>query len=307
MLAFSVRIFKERDLILTTSVLTTDKSSLKSQVEKHQVTILILLVYGLTWPFMILEVLASQHIVSFTPPAAFMILQGFMPGVAAVIVTGLTRGSPGVRALLQKVLIVRVSPWWYAFAFFTMAGVSIAAILLTNRLDASSAIPLLSPENPFSGPLGLLAGILMLFLFTMLFNAEEFAWRGVALPRLQARHNALVASLILSVPWLFFHLPLFFKAGSSQSESSFLSYAVGMVATTILFTFLYNHTRGSLLLVYILHASMNTWTQIFSINSSAPNPLLDWTLTAVLVALAVLVVIVTGAKNLARTNARIIE
>ncbi len=292
---------------MTTSVLIADKSSFKSLVEKHQVTVLVLFVYGLTWPLMILEVLASRGMLSFTPPAAFLILQGFMPGLAAVIVAGLVRGKPGIRALFRKVMIARVGFKWYAFAFFAMAGISITAILLSNQLGTSPAIPLLSPEIPFSGPLGLLASTLILFLFSMLFNAEEFAWRGIALPRLQARHSALVASLILSVPWLFFHLPLFFKVGSSQSESSFLSYAIGMMATTILFTFLYNNTRGSLLLVWILHASMNTWTQIFSINSSAPNPFLDWTLTGVLVALAVVVVAVSGAKNLSRANARITE
>jgi membrane protease YdiL (CAAX protease family) len=292
---------------MTTSTLAVNTNSFKAMVEKYQVSILLLLVYGLTWPFQILEVLASRDMVSVTPPVAFMILQGFMPGLAAVIVAGLARGKPGIRALLRKVCIARVGFRWYAFAFFIMAGVSIAAIPLTNQWGASPAIPLVSPELPFPGPLGLLAGTVMIFLFSMLFNTEEFAWRGVALPRLQARHNALVASLIVSIPWLFFHLPLFFKVGSSQSGTSFLSYAIGMMATSVLFTFLYNHTRGSILLVWILHASMNTWTQIFAINSSAPNPLLDWTLTGVLVALAVVVVIVYGAKNLSRTNARIIE
>jgi uncharacterized protein len=292
---------------MTTSVLTADKSNFKTLVEKHQVLILVLLVYGLTWPLMILEVLASRDMLSFNPPAAFLILQGFMPGLAAVIVTGLTRRKPAIRALFRKVRITRVGGRWYAFAFLAMADVSIAAILLSNRLGASPAIPLVSPELPLPGPLGLPAGTVMVFLFSMLFNTEEFAWRGVALPRLQARHNALVASLILSIPWLFFHLPLFFKVGSSQSDTSFLCYAIGMVATTVLFTFLYNNTGGSLLLVWILHASMNTWTQIFAINSSAPNPLLDWMLTGVLVALAVIVVIGYGAKNLSRTNTRITE
>jgi uncharacterized protein len=292
---------------MTTSALAANGNSFKIMVEKYQVSVLVLLVYGLTWPFMILEVLASRGMLPFTLPGIFLILQGFMPGLAAVIVTGLVHGRPGVRALFRKILIARVGARWYAFAFFIMAAVSISAILLANRLGASPVIPLLSSKLPFSGPLGLLAGIVVLFLFTMLFNAEELAWRGVALPRLQARHNALVASLILSIPWLFFHLPLFFKVGSSQSKTVFLSYAIGMMATTILFTFLYNHTRGSLLLVWILHASMNTWTQIFSINSSAPNPLLDWMLTGVLVALAVIVVIVYGAKNLSRTNTRITE
>ena len=292
---------------MTTSVLAADKSSLKTLVEKHPITILVLLLYGLTWPFMILEVLASRDLLPFPLPGAVMILQGFMPAVAAAIVTGLTVGRPGIRALFRKALIARVGARWYAFAFLAMAGVSLAAILIANLLGASPAIPLLSPEIPFPGPLGLLAGTLILFLFSMIFNLEEFAWRGVALPRLQARYNALTASLILSVPWLFFHLPLFFKVGSSQSKTSFLSYAIGMMATTILFTFLYNHTRGSVLLAWILHASMNTWTQIFSINSSAPNPVLEWTVTGVLVALAAVVVAITGAKNLSRTHARITE
>jgi uncharacterized protein len=292
---------------MTTTNLAVNNNGFRIMVEKNQVSILVLLVYGLTWPFMILEVLASRGMLSFTLPGIFLILQGFMPGLAAVIVTGLVHGRPGVRALFRKVLIARVGARWYAFAFFIMSGVSISAILLANRLGASPTIPLLSSKLPFYGPLGLLAGAVILFLFSMLFNTEEFAWRGVALPRLQARHNALVASLILSIPWLFFHFPLFFKVGSSQSNTMFLSYAIGMMATTILFTFLYNHTRGSLLLVWILHASMNTWTQIFSINSSAPNPLVDWMLTGVLVALAIIVVAVSGAKNLSRTNTRITE
>jgi len=292
---------------MTTSALAANRNGFKIMVEKYQVSVLILLVYGLTWPFMILEVLASRGMLPFTLPGIFLILQGFMPGLAAVIVTGLVHGRPGVRALFRKILIARVGARWYAFAFFIMAAVSISAILLANRLGASPTIPLLSSKLPFSGPLGLLAGAAILFLFTMLFNTEEFAWRGVALTQLQDRHNALVASLIVSIPWLFFHLPLFFKVGSSQSETSFLSYAIGMVATTILFTFLFNNTRGSLLLVWVLHASMNTWTQIFSINSSAPNPLLDWMLTGVLVALAVVVVMVYGAKNLSRTNTKITE
>jgi uncharacterized protein len=292
---------------MTTSALAANRNGFKVMVEKYQVSVLVLLVYGLTWPFMILEVLASRDMLPFTLPGIFLIVQGFMPGLAAVIVTGLVHGRSGVGALFRKVLITRVGARWYAFAFFIMAAVSISAILLANRLEGSPAIPLLSSKLPFSGPLGLLAGAAILFLFTMLFNTEEFAWRGVALTQLQDRHNALVASLIVSIPWLFFHLPLFFKVGSSQSETSFLSYAIGMVATTILFTFLFNNTRGSLLLVWVLHASMNTWTQIFSINSSAPNPLLDWMLTGVLVALAVVVVMVYGAKNLSRTNTKITE
>lgn len=293
---------------MTTSVLTVDKTSSKTIFEKYALLIFVLLVYGFTWPFFIVEVLASRDLLPFSPPMPLMILQAFMPGLAAVIVTGLTKGRAGIRILFQKVLIARVGFKWYGFAIFGMGAISVSAILLANWFGASPAISLFSNRMPpASGPLELLLNIVILFLFSAIFNSEELGWRGFALPRLQAKHSALMSSLLLSIPWLLFHLPLFFKLGSSQADSSFISYAVQMMASTVLFTWMYNHTRGSILLPWILHASMNTWTQIFSINSEAANPLLGWTLTGVFITLAIVVTVISGAENLSRTNARVTE
>lgn len=293
---------------MTTSVLTTSKTNSSSFIEKYQIPILFLLVLGLTWPFMIVEVLASRDMLPFQIPVALLIVQAFMPGVAAVIVAGLTAGPAGIRALFRKLLIARVGFRWYVFAVFVMAAVSVAALLLNNQFGPSPALPLLSTEMPpTSGPMGVLFNAVLLFIFSMIFNSEELAWRGLALPRLQSKYNALTSSLILSIPWILFHLPLFFKVGASQEDSSFVSYAIGLVGMTVLFTWMYNNTRGSVLLPWLLHASMNTWTQIFSINSGASNHFLGWMVTGVLVILAVVVVTVSGAQNLSRTNSRIQE
>ena len=53
---------------MTTSVLTTNKTS--SLVQKYPIPILFLLVLGLTWPFMIVDVLGSYDIVPFRVPIA---------------------------------------------------------------------------------------------------------------------------------------------------------------------------------------------------------------------------------------------
>ncbi|HJR81945.1 MAG TPA: CPBP family intramembrane glutamic endopeptidase [Anaerolineales bacterium] len=293
---------------MTTSVLISSTSQSNSIVKKYPLMFFFLLAYGLTWPFMIVEVFESYNMLPFQVPMAILILQAFMPGLAAVIVTGLSSGREGIRALFRKLLIVRVEFRWYAFAIFGMAAISAAAIALHNLFGSLPGIPFLSTKMPvFSSPVELLLNIMLLFIFSILFNSEEFGWRGFALPRLQAKYNALTSSLILSVPWLFFHLPLFFKQGSSQADSSFLSYGIGIVATTVLFTWMYNNTRGSLLMAFLLHASSNTWTQIFSINSDATNHFLAWMMTGVLVLLAILVTVMSGAENLSRSHVRIQE
>jgi membrane protease YdiL (CAAX protease family) len=291
---------------MTTSVLTTDKSGTQPFIEKYQLPIFFLLVLGLTWPFLILEVLASRGLLPFEPPMALMIVQGFMPGLAAVIVAGLTRGRQGIRNLFQKLLIARAGWQWYAVAILGLAGICIAAVLLANQFSTSPDLPVLSTKMPSdAGSIGLLLNILILFIIPLLFNSEELAWRGFALPRLQAKYNALTSSLILSIPWLLFHLPLFFKLGSSQADMSFFSYAFQIAGMSVLFTWMFNNTRGSVLLAHILHASMNVWTQIFLIDPT--NDFQFWVLNGLFAVAAVIVVIAAGAENLSRTNMRVQE
>jgi membrane protease YdiL (CAAX protease family) len=293
---------------MTTSTFASTENKSRSWIHRYPLAAFFLLAYGLTWPFILLEVFESYEMLPFQVPMPVLILQAFMPGLAAVIVTGLISGRSGIGALFNKLTIVRVGPGWYGIAIFGLAAVSAAAIGLHNLFSSSADIPLLSTKlPPVSGPVELLLNIVFLFIFSVLFNSEELGWRGFALPRLQAKYNALTSSLILSVPWLFFHLPLFFKLGSSQADSSFLCYGIGIMATTVLFTWLYNNTRGSLLPAFFLHASSNTWTQIFSINSDATNHFLAWMMTGVLVLIAIIVVLVSGAENLSRTNSRVQE
>jgi len=123
-----------------------------------------------------------------------------------------------------------------------------------------------------------LPSVLMGMLITSI--GEELAWRGFALPRLQYRYNTLTSSLIVGTFWTLFYLPLFF-------------------------TWMYNNTRRSVLLAYILHASANTWTRIFSIDSG--NEVQFWIGTNLTLLLVLFVVKMAGAENLSRNHVRIQE
>ncbi|MBN1452152.1 MAG: CPBP family intramembrane metalloprotease [Anaerolineales bacterium] len=288
---------------MTASVLLSDKSNSRSLIHKYPLTAFFLLVLGLTWPFMIVDALGSHDILPFRLSVPWMIVMGYMPTLAAVIITGITKGTEGIRTLFGKLLIAKVGFRWYIFAIFGYAAVCAGAIGLSNSFGGS-ALPFLSENFPkFSNPLEMMISIAMMFLAISLVNGEELAWRGFALPRLQAKYTALTSSLILGVIWALFHLPLFFTlTGTSQAGASFTGFLISTVSLTILFTWMYNHTRGSVLLAYLLHGATNTWSQIFAIDHSA-NPLIDNTMTGLVVLAAVIVVISYGPSRLSRRPA----
>jgi uncharacterized protein len=289
------------------SVITSSSVQTKEAfVRKHPLTAFFLLAIGLTWIFMITDALGSHGLLPFRLPLPLLVLMGYMPTFAAVIVARRTKGKEGVRALLRKLLIGRVGLRWYLFAIFGLAAVYMAVILLHNLKAGSSALPILSDQLPSIPLLQLALYIVPMFIVVGIINGEELGWRGFALPRLQAKYNALTSSLILGVIWTIFHLPLFFTVtGSSQSGWPFSSFLISTVAMSILYTWMFNNTRGSVLLAYLLHAAANTWSQVFSIDHA--NPLVGWILTGLLVLMAMIVVAITGAENLSRKIKRIQE
>ena len=289
------------------SAISTPSASAKEPlIRRYPLTFFFLLAIGLTWIFMIIDALGSQGILPFRLPLPLMIVMGYMPTLAAVIVTGKTRGSEGVRALFRKLLIWRVGLRWYLFAIFGLAVLNVLAIVIYNWIVPGANLSVVSSRFPIASPLQAVLSLVPMFIIIMLVNGEELAWRGYATPQLQARYSALTASLILGVIWTIFHLPLFFtRTGSSQSDWPFASFLVSTVAITVLYTWMLNHTHGSVLLAYLFHGAANTWTQVFSIDHA--DPLVGWILDALLVLLALIVVAYEGRENLSRSGKRIQE
>ena len=127
---------------------------------------------------------------------------------------------------------------------------------------------------------------------------EELGWRGFALPRLQQHRNALDASILLGLIWGLWHLPLYFVLGTGQSEllragtspvfaiGGFIGWTIGL---SVLFTWLFNQTGGSLIVVILFHASVNLAAFLpTAVGSGGPASLLNVVITW-LVAIGVVV------------------
>jgi membrane protease YdiL (CAAX protease family) len=122
----------------------------------------------------------------------------------------------------------------------------------------------------------------------LMFNTEEIAWRGFALPRLQSRYGALRASALLWMPWTLFHLPYFFTKGSMMQQMGFLTFASGTLMVSVVFTWLFNNSKGSVLLCSLMHALLNTWPLLLMPTESTMSGCFGYALDATLVLLFIL-------------------
>jgi len=88
---------------------------------------------------------------------------------------------------------------------------------------------------------------------------EETGWRGFALPLLQTKYNALTASLLLTLVWAGWHLPLFlYRPGYVDMDlASIAGWVLSLLTGSILLTWLFNSSKGSILLCAIFHATID--------------------------------------------------
>lgn len=120
---------------------------------------------------------------------------------------------------------------------------------------------------------------------------EEFGW-AYAIDHLQRRWHALPAAALLGVIWAFWHLPLFFIPGLTQTYLPFWSFVLTTTCFRILFVWAYNASRHSILTPLLFHASLNFSLNLFSLVDRRDGvPQTDWLYFCALSTIATLPVI----------------
>lgn len=280
----------------------------ESFVQKYPLFSFFILAISLTWPFLIADALGSWGLIPFRMPAfgpgiLLSLLMAYCPTIAAVLVVGMAEGKAGIRKLFSRFLIWRVGLRWYVITIVGVGLLYFAALRIDVWFGGAAV------ATPPGRLLMLALQAVAMFLVNGIVNGEEFGWRGFALPRLQAKYNALTSSLLLGGVWILFHLPLFFTkgggVGGNMSNTPFLAFALNVLAGSVLVTWLFNNTGGSVLFAYLFHAASNTWPGLFA--SADSDGSIFWMQAILLTIVAVIMVIVYGAENLSRKTIRIQE
>jgi uncharacterized protein len=219
----------------------------------------------------------------------------FAPALVALALTAHAEGRAGVMRLVARVGRWEVGLRWYVLAVSFMAATKLLAALI-HRVVTGAWPPF--GDTPVILMLG---GILV---STWVQAGEELGWRGYALPRLARRLGLGGASVVLGVIWALWHLPLFFLRGSGSDGQSFPVYLLHVTALSVVMAWLYWKTDASLLLVMLMHASVNNTTGIVpAAVPGAADPfsfagsLVAWTTAGVTWAVAVVLLVqMRGAR-----------
>jgi hypothetical protein len=278
-----------------------EKLIMKQKSENNSLFLFFLIAYAFSWLFWIPEALASHGMALPTAVTGFLSSPfnpaAFGPLVSALLLTLVNDGWKGVLALLKRGVDFRFKKIWL-FPIFLLPLVIFAGSILVSVLFGATPLDISVLTNPMVAIVGFIV-----ILLTAGPLQEEFGWRGFALPRLQTRFNALNSSLILGILWWLWHLPLVFIQGKFMVDSPMLFGALmfEIVLTTILFTWIYNNTNGSLLATLLFHTAMNWSIWVVLPGMKVTAAIIGITVVILLAVLAI-IALISGRDRLINTK-----
>jgi membrane protease YdiL (CAAX protease family) len=225
-----------------------------------------------------------------------LIVGNLGPTITAFVLTAISDGKRGVRELWGRFWNRNLSVQWLLIALLIWPVVGLGINLIARVLDGNPTYPIFSFLDKSW------TFLLSAFLFGLFVGLrEEFGWRGYALPRLQSRWNALTSSIILGVFWALAHLANWFMPpGSSSRDYPFWEFLVQIILTSIVYTWIFNNTKGNVLAIILAHAVGDFWPRFIGVPTSLSETTIFLYLDGILLLVVIPIVVIFGPKSLVR-------
>jgi uncharacterized protein len=276
-------------------------TQLSTWFKEHSLVLFFPLAYLISWLLWLPQLAAAQGFVDSPASPYWHLVGGIGPLVATLIVTAFIAGRAGLAELGRRIFKWRVGVRWHLFVWLApVATYLIAAVIIRFGWGEWPDFRQFGQTSEYPQLPRLVFWVANIVLYGF---GEEVGWRGFALPRLQKRHSALTATAILSLFWTFWHLPLFWfipgymKMGLGEFMGLSLSFFLGAV----IFTWLYNSTKGSILLPAIFHGASD-------IAFTTPSPgSLDMVIGILITVLGIVILLIHKPATLARTEKHVMD
>lgn len=226
---------------------------------RHPVVSFGLLAFGLSWVVGLAALVVLQQVL----PTSFQGLAGvplkYGPSAAGVAMAAVVVGRGGIRRLLGRLVPRR--PGVIAWCVLAIMGPLLAFGAAAAYVCRGWSVP---GWDAYVQQLAAFPALLAARTFLGGGLGEELGWRGFALPTLERRWSPLIASLLIGVVWLLWHVPAYLLNPASQ-EIPFALFGAFVLASSVVLTFVFDATGGELLPVVFLHASLNASAELMQV------------------------------------------
>ncbi|MFC2064792.1 type II CAAX prenyl endopeptidase Rce1 family protein [Chloroflexota bacterium] len=232
-------------------------------IRSHPLSSFYLLAILFSWSVSIPLVFVRQGWTNASIPYSMHYLSFLGPALAGLLLTAVDSGRAGLHNLWNRITRWRVPEDYANFALFSVPFVFFA-VVFTRRFITGQCTSLRELAQidylPYLGWLVLPIWLLMIGF------GMEIGWRGFALPSLQRKMSATKASLLLGVGWVLWRLPTFFYHQDYLDMDWFriAFFVIAVLAGSVVFSWLYNGTGGSILMV----ASWFALFDLFSVSNA---------------------------------------
>ena len=174
------------------------------------------------------------------------------PAIAGISASKVSESKDDYRRFLRSCYQPPKKVAWYIFMIVMVIILSLLPYFVSGGEQIASALSIL----------------LQLPLFILIGGLEEIGWRGFMLRELSTRMPAFTSTLLVSVVWILWHLPLFFIIGTYQNEYLNIPvFSVSVISFSFLLSTIYYKTN-SIFLCIMAHALCNSVLNVFVSNQS---------------------------------------
>ncbi|MFN8349810.1 MAG: CPBP family intramembrane glutamic endopeptidase [Spirosomataceae bacterium] len=197
-------------------------------------------------------------------------LGGLGPLLSAFVTTYLLKSRKGVKELWTHSFKLRPAVYLLIALFSPYVLTAVAAVGSYFLYHTPVNLKGMGYSREFPD-----FNLLEWFGYNLLFFGwgEEVGWRGFALPRFQQHFNALGSSLMLTVFWAVWHWPAFFyRPGyTSMDPAGVFGWVFSLLTGSVLLTWLYNSSKGSILICAVFHSAIDIVFTSESSNAEMTN------------------------------------
>ena len=204
------------------------------------------------------------------------LLGGLSPTIASFIVLKQNKVITGFKEWIKNVFDFKHNLWSYVIVVLFAIIFILPQCLISGYEKGAPLFTII-----FMVPIMLFGG-----------GLEEAGWRYILQPELEKKCNFLISTIIVSVIWWLWHLPLFHIQGVAQYGQNFLAFGLNVLGLSFALACIRRNTN-SVWLCVLFHCIINSLSGIYIVN----NNILGNIVSALIVIVCSLVLIRLGEKK----------